>query len=158
MIRRNLDCQKHYDQMEAYLRGKMEKKNELELKKALQKIDCKPRIINQKKSWDEKDVEDHIKIRLDEKLMFEAHVLLERIRTQNVIRKYISKLVVIKNYKTIKKHINVINGMIDDADDRGVNIDIDFRKMSNGTNERILAERNLRFELDNLEVATATPY
>jgi len=48
--------------------------------------------------------------------------------------------------------------MIDDADDRGVNIEVDFRKMSNATNERILAERNLRFELDNLEVATATPY
>jgi len=109
-------------------------------------------------SWNEKFVEAHEKIRIDEKLMHEAHVLLEKIRTQNEIKKYIKKLVVIKNYKTIKKHINVINGMIDDADDRGVNIDIDFRKMANATNERILAERNLRFELDNLEVATATPY
>jgi hypothetical protein len=40
--------------------------------------------------------------------------------------------------------------MIQDADDRGVRIDLDFRQLAKATNERILAERNLRYELGNL--------
>ena len=51
----------------------------------------------------------------------------------------------------------MINAYLDDADKRGVKIDQEFRKLAKATNSRILAERNLRFELDNLEVATATP-
>jgi flagellar basal body rod protein FlgG len=45
--------------------------------------------------------------------------------------------------------------MIQDADDRGVRIDLDFRQLAKATNERILAERNLRYELGNLQVETS---
>ena len=95
------------------------------------------------------------KIHVNEKLLNEGHIQLEKIRTQNIIKNFIDQHNVIDQYKTIKKSIIKIENMIKDADDRGVRIDLDFRQLAKATNERILAERNLRYELGNLCVETS---
>jgi len=46
--------------------------------------------------------------------------------------------------------------MLEDTKERLVMIDLDFKDMAFKTKARILAERNLRFQLDNLKISTAT--
>ena len=48
--------------------------------------------------------------------------------------------------------------MIDDADKRGVRIDLSFKQLAKATCERIKAERDLRFQLSNLVEETANKY
>ena len=43
-------------------------------------------------------------------MLDDAYVLLEKLRTQNIIKNYISTLKVVEDYKTLKKSINIING------------------------------------------------
>ncbi len=55
------------------------------------------------------------KIDIDYKLHHEALVLQEKLRTQNVILDFIDSLKIIENYKTIKKSVNIIKEMKEDA-------------------------------------------
>ena len=85
--------------------------DEENLRHTLIEIDRIPRIQNSYKTWEESDIPDfdpdiiYEKIHVDEKLLNQGHILLEKIRTQNVISSYIAKLEEIEDYKTIKKSI-----------------------------------------------------
>lgn len=91
-------------------------------------------------------------IEIDLKLKKEAIVLQEKLRTQNIILDKIASLKVVENYKTILKSVNQLKEMKEDAKNRNVDIDKDVIDKLDETMERLVAERNLRFQLDNIDV------
>ena len=56
----------------------------------------------------------------------------------------------VDNYKTIKKSINTLEDKVRDALARNVNLDQNILDAVKSCNDRLQAERDLRFELDNL--------
>ncbi len=58
----------------------------------------------------------------------------------------------IENYKTILKSANIIAEMKEDAKTRNVDIDLTVIERADREIERLKSERDLRFELDNLDV------
>jgi len=101
-------------------------------------------------------IDDH-NIHIGVKLLHKAHIHQEKLRTQILIDTYINSLKEVDNYKTIKKSINSINDMIEDAKKRNVHIDEDLLAKAGGQNERLDSERNLRFVLDNPNIGKSTP-
>jgi len=67
------------------------------------------------------------------------------LRTQNKILDYLETHKEVANYKTIRKSISVIEGMLEDAEGREVKIDGSIKERSAKEMERLTAERNLRF-------------
>jgi len=58
---------------------------------------------------------------------------------------YLNGLKEVTNYKTIRKSISVIEGMLQDAVERDVKIDMSIKERGAKEMERLTAERNLRF-------------
>ena len=58
---------------------------------------------------------------------------------------------------TIKKSINVITDMLNDAKQREVILDQDVIDLAENEKERLQTERNMRNETDNLQVNDAKP-
>jgi hypothetical protein len=100
--------------------------------------------------------DDYEKIHCDEKLLNDAHLMLEKIRSQNILKVYIKNLDHIDDYKTILKSRNVIDLKLEDASKRKVRFDKSIMESARDTKDRIIAERNLRFRLDDYEVQGAT--
>jgi len=92
---------------------------------------------------------DERSIHVDVKLLHKAHIHQEKLKTQIEINMFIDSLSEVDNYKTIKKSINTINEMIEDAKVRNVELDLDILAKAQKECERLEAERNLRFVLDN---------
>lgn len=101
-------------------------------------------------------VEDH-NIHVGVKLLNKAYIHQEKLRTQIHINSFIDSLAEVENYKTIKKSINSIQEMIEDAKNRKVDLDEDLLSKSSREMERLEAERNLRFVLDNPAIGKSTP-
>lgn len=99
------------------------------------------------------DKDIHIEIKLLEK----AIVHQEKLRTQIEIMDFIQSVNEVDNYKTIKKSINILEDKVRDAMARGVNLDQSIFDAVKACIDRLTAERNLRFELDNLQVGTVKP-
>eukprot|EP00331_Platyophrya_macrostoma_P032601 CAMPEP_0176457146 /NCGR_PEP_ID=MMETSP0127-20121128/31749_1 /TAXON_ID=938130 /ORGANISM="Platyophrya macrostoma, Strain WH" /LENGTH=312 /DNA_ID=CAMNT_0017847319 /DNA_START=176 /DNA_END=1114 /DNA_ORIENTATION=+ len=99
----------------------------------------------------EKDI--HIEVKALEK----AIVHQEKLRTQIEIMDFIQSVNEVDNYKTIKKSINTLEDKVRDAMSRGVNLDQSIFDAVKGCIERLTAERNLRFELDNLQIGSVKP-
>ena len=156
---RSHDCQNHIILMADKLKKAIEMRDENRLRKVIQEIDPRPRIINNYQSW-EGDVnmneDDYEKIHVDEKLLNDAHMQLEKIRSQNILKVFIKNLDHIDDYKTILKSRNVIDLKLEDATKRKVRFDKPVLESARGTKDRIIAERNLRFRLDDYEVQGAT--
>ncbi|CAD8210027.1 unnamed protein product [Paramecium pentaurelia] len=101
--------------------------------------------------------EEFQRIEIDPKNYKFALIEQEKLRTQNVILEYLSTLKHVANYKTILKSVNQIQAMLDDAVNRGVKIDAHVKEEAEKEMERLKAERNLQFELDNLDIGLSTP-
>jgi len=101
-------------------------------------------------------IEDH-HIHVGVKLLHKAYIHQEKLRTQIQINTYIDSLKEVPDYKTIKKSINTIKEMIEDAKTRKVDLDEDLLNKSSREMERLEAERNLRFVLDNPSTGKSTP-
>ena len=101
-------------------------------------------------------IEEH-KIHINVKLLDQAYTHQEKLRTQNMIMDQIVSLKEVENYKTIKKSINTTHEMIDDAKKRNVDLDYTIIEKVNNEVARLEAERNLRFEVDNVAVMGAKP-
>ena len=99
---------------------------------------------------------DH-NMELDVKLVHEAQVLQERLKTQEEIRGFLQGWRVVENYKGILKAINVINAMVEDARSRNVVLDEEVLEEIKRETDRLFAERQLRFQLDNLDIYNAKP-
>ena len=97
---------------------------------------------------------DH-NLEIDVKLIHEAQVLQEKLRTQDEIIGYINGWKVVDNYKGILKAINVINGMVEEARSKNVNLDEDVLEAVKRETDRLFSERQLRFQLDNLDIYNA---
>lgn len=55
------------------------------------------------------------------------------------------------DYKTILRSVGIIDDLVNDAQQRKVLLDQDVVALINSERERLVAERNLRFQLDNLD-------
>jgi len=97
------------------------------------------------------------KIHIGVKLLDKAHIHQEKLRTQIDINGFIDSLKEVGEYKTIRKSINTINDKIVDAYKRTVDLDNDLVARGNKEMERLEAERNLRFVLDNPAISKSTP-
>ena len=84
-------------------------------------------------------------------------VLQVKLSTQNAIKDFIASLKVVANYKTILKSVNLIKEMKEDAKNKNIDIDQNVIELADKEIERLIAERNLRFELDNLDVGNCNP-
>jgi len=78
-------------------------------------------------------------------LLNEAHILLEKLRTSNILNRDLNNLVIIEDYKRIMKARDQIDLRLDDAMKRGVRLDMETKESARCTKERIIAERNLRY-------------
>ena len=96
-------------------------------------------------------------IHIETKLLDRAVIHQEKLRTQIDIMDFIQSVNEVDNYKTIKKSINILEDKVRDAMTRGVNLDQSIFDAVKGCIDRLTAERNLRFELDNLQVGVVKP-
>jgi hypothetical protein len=64
---------------------------------------------------------------------------------------------VVENYKTILKSVSIIKEMKEDAKNRNVILDEDVLARIQKEIDRLVSERDLRFEIDNLEIGSCTP-
>lgn len=99
-------------------------------------------------------IQDH-SIEIDIKLLHEAQLLQEKLKTQDAIQAYLNNWKVVENYKGILKAINVINSMVDEARSHNIILDEDILELVKRETDRLFSERQLRFQLDNLDVYNA---
>ena len=67
------------------------------------------------------------------------------------IRTFIASVAHVPNYKTIRKSVTVLNKKLKDAEALGVQIDSDLIAQINQNSHRLINERNLRFEMENMD-------
>ena len=72
------------------------------------------------------------------------------------IRSFIASVANVPNYKTIRKSVTVLNKKLKDAEGLGVQIDPDLIAQINQNSHRLINERNLRFEMENMDAANYT--
>ena len=96
-------------------------------------------------------------IHIETKLLAKGIAHQEKLRIQIEIMDFIQSVNEIDNYKTIKKTINTLEEKVRDALVRGVDLDQSICDAVKGCADRLLAERNLRFELDNLQISSIKP-
>lgn len=83
--------------------------------------------------------------------MKESEEVLEKFKTQDNIRAFLATLERVDNYKTILRSVGIIDDLVSDAQKRKVLLDGDVVDQVNKQRERLVSERNLRFQLDNLD-------
>ncbi|KAL4463684.1 hypothetical protein ABPG72_009034 [Tetrahymena utriculariae] len=96
-------------------------------------------------------------IEIDLKLLNEAKIIQERLKTQNHIKEFIASLKIVKDYKTIRKSANRIRELREDAEKRGVQLDADVLELMQNQIDRLESERDLRYEFDNLDIGNCNP-
>lgn len=62
----------------------------------------------------------------------------------------------VDNYKTIRKSVKTLQNLHKNAEKLGVVIDDDLIEQINLCTHRLISERNLRFEMENMYVSAAT--
>lgn len=93
---------------------------------------------------------------LDVKLIQKAQLMQEKLETQNKIMDFLNKNRHVDEYKTILKTVRLLQEYIEEARTRKVDLDEELVREVYDEVERLKAERNLRFQLDNLDVPNAT--
>lgn len=72
------------------------------------------------------------------------------------IRNFIASVTHCDSYKTIRKSVKVLNEKFKEAEKMGVQIDPVLIEQINMCSQRLISERNLRFEMENMHVSAAT--
>jgi len=85
------------------------------------------------------------KVEIDAKLLEDAKIRQEKLKTQNDINDFIDSLKVVENYKTIKKSIACIQEKLTDAKKKNILIDIAVTERAIQQMGRLEKERNLNF-------------
>lgn len=88
--------------------------------------------------------------------MDEAKVLHLRLEKELDIKNFITSVAHVEDYKTIRKSVTVLNNKFKDAEKLGVKVDEDLVSKINECSRRLISERNLRFEMENMYVSAAT--
>ena len=91
------------------------------------------------------------------KLLDNAAVLHLKLEKELDIRNFIKSVEHVEDYKTIRKSVTVLNKKHKDAEKLGVIIDPELIQQINQCSHRLISERNLRFEMENMYVSAATP-
>ena len=85
---------------------------------------------------------------VDTKLLEKARIEHERLKTEELILKYIESLSYVGNYKTIQKSVFVLKSMLEDAINKGVVLDPIIMERADKESRRLISERNLRYQVD----------
>lgn len=93
---------------------------------------------------------------IDVKLMDEAAILHLRLEKELDIKNFIASVMHVDDYKTIRKSVTVLNKKFKDAEDLGVKIDPNLIQGINQCSQRLISERNLRFEMETMHVSAST--
>ena len=93
---------------------------------------------------------------IDVKLYHEAQVLHLKLEKELDIRNFIQSVAHVEDYKTIRKSVTVLNKKFKAAEDLGVKIDTNMIQQINECSQRLISERNLRFEMETMHVSAAT--
>ena len=93
------------------------------------------------------------KLDIDVRLKHDADVMHVKLEKELDIRKFIESVLHVSNYKTIRKSVTVLNKKLADAKAIGVEIDPALEKEVNEHSSRLISERNLRFEMENMYVS-----
>jgi len=88
--------------------------------------------------------------------MDEAEVLHLKLEKELDIRNFIASVAHVDDYKTIRKSVTVLNKKHKEAEKLGVIIDPVLIQGINECSHRLISERNLRFEMENMYVSAAT--
>lgn len=89
---------------------------------------------------------------LDVKLMKAAEVLHLKLDKQKEINEFIASLAHVPNYKTIKKSVSILEEKVKKAKELNVDIDQEILDKVNANIGRLIAERNLQFQMEKVRV------
>lgn len=92
----------------------------------------------------------------DVKLVRNAQVLHLKLKREKDINEFIESLKFVPNYKTIKKSVNILEDKIAKAKADNVELDPDVLSKVNATTARLIAERNLQFQMEKVSVSAST--
>jgi hypothetical protein len=93
---------------------------------------------------------------IDVKLFDDAEVLHLKLEKELDIRNFIESVAHVDNYKTIRKSVTVLNDKFKQAEKLGVKIAKDLVAAINQCSHRLISERDLRFEMENMYVSACT--
>lgn len=95
-------------------------------------------------------------IDIDVKLKHEAEVLHLKLEKELDIRNFCNSVAHVDNYKTILKSVQILSDKKTAAVNLGVILDKEIIDSINNCQSRLVSERNLRFEMDNIYVSGST--
>lgn len=90
---------------------------------------------------------------LDVKLMSAAEVLHLKLEREKDIKECIASLEHVSNYKTIKKSVSLLEEKVQSAKELNIDIDQDILNKVNANIARLIAERNLQFQMEKVKVS-----
>ena len=93
---------------------------------------------------------------LDVKLMKSAEVLHLKLEKEKEINEFIDSLQHVPNYKTIKKSVSILEEKVQNAKELKVDINPEILNKVNSNIARLIAERNLQFQMEKVRVFDAT--
>lgn len=123
------DCQAQIDKAELDMNEKIDMKQYGDLDGALKLITDKAIVVNPK-------------------LLEKARIEHEQLKHEGIIEKFIDSLAYVENYKTIQKSVYTLRQMLKDCIDQEINIDQRIIERAEKETERLLSERNLRYQVD----------
>lgn len=123
------DCQAQIDKAELDMNEKIDMKQYGDLDGALKVITDKGIVVNPK-------------------LLEKAKVEHEQLKHEGIIERFINSLAYVENYKTIQKSVYTLRQMLRDCADQQINIDPRIIERAEKEIERLISERNLRYQVD----------
>lgn len=92
----------------------------------------------------------------DVKLVKAAEVLHLKLEKEKEINEFITSLKFVPNYKTIKKSVSLLEELVSKAKELDVDLDPAIVSNVNNTCARLIAERNLQFQMEKVDVSEST--
>jgi ribosomal protein L19 len=96
-------------------------------------------------------------INVDIKILVKAKKEAQRMKMEIEINNFIGTLQFVENYKTIQKSIYLLKNMQENAVENGIKLEQKMVDKIHKETERLMAERNLRYQLDITGIADGTP-
>ena len=93
---------------------------------------------------------------IDVKLLHKAEVTHLKLQKQLEIQNFMKSVEHVDKYKTILKSVKVLNDMEKNAKKLGVELDPVLEAEINQCTHRLISERNLRFEMENMYISGST--
>lgn len=93
---------------------------------------------------------------LDVKLMKAAEILHLKLEREKDIKEFIKSLAHVPNYKTIKKSVSLLEEKVQSAKELNIDIDQEILNNVNSNIARLIAERNLQFQMEKVKVSDSS--